>query len=1228
MRSSTMLFIVALTEAFGDVKVPKMFPKSFSTEVLDRSMFGGVLPGMFISSRGPNIDFVTFTKGKYSLQRHAVKQCSPCPGSGLDVCKLKMEYESGSPSSDLKWSHLFQLVSREQHLAQDVSKEKFSCEKHWALRYDPQNDYAVSTLNDSACVEHPVAEFSCKRCLTELGGRLKNPCSKCTYFGFDCSCISECGASSVPKKTLVLDNGCFGIDSARATANRSTALYSYSFGNFRREMSSMTAVNPSLAHHYDMFFFTEYRSISGLVQLISQGWTVCPVEPSLIQGILKPDADQEINNRMVAKWFKFGHIPTVLQSYTYLIHADCSTFGTNHNHYRIPHPDELSSLVTLYPLVSLFGSLHPPRTSAVQEIIAAVENTFEPPDSAARWLAHLRQDPIFYGTLDNVPVFHSGLFIRSLKGKRALELENAFSQLFLTLHQHGLYRDHYVLPFVLLKNLGSNETIATMCAFSAIESQAIDRRNCNDVEWSQPPSFALTKGFETPRLCTNPGWSNQPSFMSYSGVGGLPLSRETTDEQSRIANLGCKFQNAANPASVYMSKYVERLQDLKQHECSDLVVYGAAFGGAYVDMLNTPRNSRNHALSKKLLRTHGSCFFTFVQQEKENYETTAKAITTLKTLERAKDGLNILLPVDTSALNFANMRRGTKLFKFFGHKIFPWAKKILWQDAKLGIGRKFPLNINLNTYFEKTVQRNDVCVAFMGLPIEDVTMGSNSIQLKRADFNRHCTAIVNSGRKDVTDDRKGLLRQCLSYQEKVLLRKGGNISVDLSRNLIDTALIAWDFQKERCRDFADKLYCTWAHEVNCFSDRDQVSFPYALYQMGLQEQPAVGVVSNPDDVTIKHATLTNTQREPLVHIVDSKCHWYEHYSIDRCLDGVIAAGTKRVAVMVAGSYNRYFLKSSAVHLIKPLTKQGYNVDYFLSLTTESARAFRAEMGYTSFSTFDPEFGAEGHGRALRSTYVGLILRKTLGQAGANLREFSLQHQLIVDSDERLHHYHCMAKRENPTEDPDLRFPTKDLSASAAHAQNAVANRNLLRLHLAMERLWYALLKAEMEDGSMYDYVLFLRDDIKWLAHFDMNKLIAQGPADVYLLACDARKPPLHPDEINDHGLVAKRSAADVFGLYLSRLLQFDVDECRKQMTRPMGDRGCNSEMLLKWVMEKESLDVRRVGQKLLPFQRSMHLNLNGRIVECFHKYCKSSKDNLEDFGVQRCKNIQLPSVSV
>jgi hypothetical protein len=172
--------------------------------------------------------------------------------------------------------------------------------------------------------------------------------------------------------------------------------------------------------------------------------------------------------------------------------------------------------------------------------------------------------------------------------------------------------------------------------------------------------------------------------------------------------------------------------------------------------------------------------------------------------------------------------------------------------------------------------------------------------------------------------------------------------------------------------------------------------------------------------------------------------------------------------MVAGSFNRYFLKSSAVHLIKPLKKQGYNVDYFLSLTTESARAYRSELGYTSYSTFDPAFGDGDHDMTRHSNDIGKTVRKVLSRWGANLREFKLQYQLSLNSDARLHDLRRMAKRENPSEDPDLRFPTRDMSAGAAHAQNAVANRNLLRLHLAMEKLWHALLRAETEDGALYD----------------------------------------------------------------------------------------------------------------------------------------------------------------
>jgi hypothetical protein len=83
----------------------------------------------------------------------------------------------------------------------------------------------------------------------------------------------------------MLKNGCFGFKGARSTTNQSTALYSDSFGNFRLEISFMAAVDPVIAHNYDMFFFTDSRAISSLMQLISQGWTVCPVEPSSIDGI-------------------------------------------------------------------------------------------------------------------------------------------------------------------------------------------------------------------------------------------------------------------------------------------------------------------------------------------------------------------------------------------------------------------------------------------------------------------------------------------------------------------------------------------------------------------------------------------------------------------------------------------------------------------------------------------------------------------------------------------------------------------------------------------------------------------------------------------------------------------------------------------------------------------------------------------------------------------------------
>ena len=60
----------------------------------------------------------------------------------------------------------------------------------------------------------------------------------------------------------------------------------------------------------------------------------------------------------------------------------------------------------------------------------------------------------------------------------------------------------------------------------------------------------------------------------------------------------------------------------------------------------------------------------------------------------------------------------------------------------------------------------------------------------------------------------------------------------LDSTLIDSAVLAWDFRKDHCRQFVTNLLCNWMNEIQCFSDRDQLSFGYSLYEelMRLQQQ--------------------------------------------------------------------------------------------------------------------------------------------------------------------------------------------------------------------------------------------------------------------------------------------------------------------------------------------------------------------------------------------------------
>ena len=127
---------------------------------------------------------------------------------------------------------------------------------------------------------------------------------------------------------------------------------------------------------------------------------------------------------------------------------------------------------------------------------------------------------------------------------------------------------------------------------------------------------------------------------------------------------------------------------------------------------------------------------------------------------------------------------------------------------------------------------------------------------------------------------------------------------------------------------------------------------------------------------------------------------------------------------------------------------------------------------------------------------------------------------------------------------------------------------------------------------------------------------------------------LYP-EMNDHGILIKRNKANIVGKYITSLSGSDLNDCHTSVEQYMGnnnDRGCNSEMLLKFILEKNNINVKLVDQSLLPFQRSVlihnqekeneNYNENDNDYYCYHKFCQSIENPLQlPNNIQKCKEL-------
>tara|TARA_R110002050_G_scaffold17437_8_gene51850 strand:+ start:400 stop:1380 length:981 start_codon:yes stop_codon:yes gene_type:complete len=312
-----------------------------------------------------------------------------------------------------------------------------------------------------------------------------------------------------------------------------------------------------------------------------------------------------------------------------------------------------------------------------------------------------------------------------------------------------------------------------------------------------------------------------------------------------------------------------------------------------------------------------------------------------------------------------------------------------------------------------------------------------------------------------------------------------------------------------------------------------------------------------------------------------------------------------VAIVISGALDRFVLRSTLMHLIPPLRIEGYEVDFYAALSTKHHIPFHEEATYFHHLATDPVLQSARSGAFVDLNRVYNLTSHAIARAGGFLGGLLLQEMFdYQESPEFQKRFGQVAKGTVLAS-----FPT-------SLGKSSIANDNLLHLYYGMSLLWDEVVKVETYRGEMYDYVLFLRDDTHWLKLFNITRLLQRADADVFILSCDARQPKMHSSEVCDFGGLIRRSKAEFWGKYFEMLLEVDTSKCTEFVRKIYHEKGngCNSEMILHWLLHMKMLSVAKVEQSLLPFQRSVYVQGENGVELCFHKYCESVKQPLTFTG--------------
>jgi hypothetical protein len=245
-----------------------------------------------------------------------------------------------------------------------------------------------------------------------------------------------------------------------------------------------------------------------------------------------------------------------------------------------------------------------------------------------------------------------------------------------------------------------------------------------------------------------------------------------------------------------------------QDTVCEIVVVAAIFGG-YDSIPNMVDKKKTGYMSYPNI-----CYILFVD------------IDTLKLVEQTlKNVLNKSTPWKIYVMNtltYDNPAKTMKSIKLSLHRLFPNAKWILYFDAKYQL-LDDPL-VFIKTVNELMSVNNHSFAIFKGR--FDGTIENQFIGARKRLIYLHNSKLIHNIKIELKE---------LDIQYKLYKDEGYfNIIKDRTDLLIDSAIILYkQHQNSNIYDM-QRFFCAWNNEVLMFSRRDQLSYAYVEYKLGIQ----------------------------------------------------------------------------------------------------------------------------------------------------------------------------------------------------------------------------------------------------------------------------------------------------------------------------------------------------------------------------------------------------------